>query len=116
MEPTDYCNELTWLKNNQEPWAEVQQKWGECFIYRQNLLKKDIEVNEFLREFPIVKGNLGHLLIDLDFKKRFPEQHGKIFKNFESVFEGLLENRRKQLGPADHLILEIIRSDVNKGG
>lgn len=107
--------DLIWLKNNCEPWVEVEKKWNNTSSYRDQLLKKDVDISEFLIEFPIIRNPLGHSLIALDFKRKFPENCDKIYFKFEPVFESLLKIKQKNLTPADTLMLEIIREkNVNQ--
>lgn len=117
LDTTSDCEgDVTWLKNNQDPWSEVQTKWSKTFHVRQVILKKDLNVFEILSEFSIIKNPLGHTLIDADFQMRYPENYQAIFTKFEPVFKSLLEIRKRNLTPADNLILELIESpDVDKG-
>ncbi|CAG9822215.1 unnamed protein product [Phaedon cochleariae] len=111
----DFEDDVTWLKNSRAPWAEVQEKWSNTFPFRQALLSKEVGIQEILDEFSIIKDPLGYTLVDSDFKLRYPGNYRKIYTKFESVFNSLLETRRKHLTPADNLILDIIQSpDVNQ--
>ncbi|XP_053949157.1 uncharacterized protein LOC128857423 [Anastrepha ludens] len=71
---TDCIQEKSWLKYNVEPYDEVQLKWEATFAVRRQMLQKDANLNTILEEWPQYKQSFGHLMIELDFKKLYPEK------------------------------------------
>ncbi|XP_030750822.1 uncharacterized protein LOC115879167 isoform X2 [Sitophilus oryzae] len=107
----DHDEIITWLKNNQEPWSDVVSKWNATYEYRQRLYMRHENLQEILAVFPIIQNPLGHRLIDIDFEKRFPS-HNLLYNNFETVFNKLLELKKKSLNQSDSLIVDIIKSNT----
>lgn len=91
-------------------------KWSQTFEYRKQLIRQDIEFQEILQKFPIIKNPLGYTLIDIDFKRTFQPQYQLIFKKFEPIFHKLLELKKKNLNHGDLLIVDLIQSEkINVG-
>lgn len=110
---TDENNKnIIWLKNNQEPWADVVEKWTSTYEYRQGLLSQDIDFQEILATFPILQNPLGHCLIDVDFKRKYANHYQLLYNNFEKVCYKLLQLRKNNLNQSDNLIVEIINSET----
>ncbi|XP_045460500.1 uncharacterized protein LOC123670948 [Harmonia axyridis] len=111
LEDDDFEEDLVWLIHNREPWGEVINKWSQTFEYRKQLIRQDIEFQEILQKFPIIKNPLGYTLIDIDFKRTFQPQYQLIFKKFEPIFHKLLELKKKNLNHGDLLIVDLIQSE-----
>ncbi|XP_011858271.1 PREDICTED: uncharacterized protein LOC105555840 [Vollenhovia emeryi] len=105
--------DLIWLENNLDPWEEVIEKWDKTFSSRQKIFMSQENVKQILLKCPIIKNSKGFLLIENDFKKKFPNNHGEIYVRFENVFEKLLLISKSHLSDSDKLILEIIRHKEN---
>ncbi|XP_054731856.1 uncharacterized protein LOC129240218 isoform X2 [Anastrepha obliqua] len=86
---TDCIQEKSWLKYNVEPFDEVQLKWEATFAVRRQMLQKDANLNTILEEWPQYKQSFGHLMIELDFKKLYPEKQNLLFDKWESFCQAI---------------------------
>ncbi|KAB0805329.1 hypothetical protein PPYR_02299, partial [Photinus pyralis] len=79
-------DDMTWLKVNSEPWAEVMEKWNNTYDLRR--CDKDCPtVQEYLERWPILRDLRSDVLINQDFRKLFPEKELKLYTKWESFFE-----------------------------
>lgn len=120
-----------WLSLNNEPWAEVIEKWKVTYELRRN--NKQANVAEFLNEWPILKDlrsdclvNLYKFIyiiilisiffqINLDFQKLHPQKELKLFTNWDMFFNSIYEIKRKFLGENEISRLLNKRSDFSTG-
>ncbi|XP_054744370.1 uncharacterized protein LOC129248779 [Anastrepha obliqua] len=86
---TDCIQEKSWLKYNVEPFDEVQLKWEATFAVRRQMLQKDANLNTILEVWPQYKQSFGHLMIELDFKKLYPEKQNLLFDKWESFCQAI---------------------------
>ncbi|XP_036321085.1 uncharacterized protein LOC118736993 isoform X2 [Rhagoletis pomonella] len=86
---TDYTQEKSWLKYNVEPFDEVQIKWELTFEVRCQMLQDDSNLNKILEEWPLYKQSFGHLLIETDFNKLYPEKKNLLFEKWENFSQAV---------------------------
>ncbi|XP_054740551.1 uncharacterized protein LOC129246057 [Anastrepha obliqua] len=53
------------------------------------MLQKDANLNTILEEWPQYKQSFGHLMIELDFKKLYPEKQNLLFDKWESFCQAI---------------------------
>ncbi|XP_017476005.1 PREDICTED: uncharacterized protein LOC108366200 isoform X2 [Rhagoletis zephyria] len=86
---TDYSQEKSCLKYNVEPFDEVQIKWELTFEVRCQMLQDHSNLNKILEEWPLYKQIFGHLLIETDFNKLYPEKKNLLFEKWENFSQAV---------------------------
>lgn len=61
-ESAESQDEIEWLKNNNEPWPEIIDKWKKTLPKRQ-LVDKDKTVLEILNTYPAFRKPLAYTLV-----------------------------------------------------
>ncbi|XP_074096558.1 uncharacterized protein LOC141525815 [Cotesia typhae] len=77
--------DLEWLKNNREPWNDVQSKWLNTFDLRVN--SKFDSVHEFIQEWNILNDLRSKSLISLDFEKLYPNKGARFATEWPKFFD-----------------------------
>lgn len=56
-------DDLTWLKNNTEPWEDAIAKWKSTFELRKTIKYDTVE--EFIRNWPILNDTRSDVLVSI---------------------------------------------------
>ncbi|KAL4721263.1 hypothetical protein ACJJTC_005152 [Scirpophaga incertulas] len=81
-EPDDYVENLTFLKNNVEPWGKVEEIWSATSSCRlKNLYRKN---NSGIHlKYPALRQPQGYILLMNDFNQLYPEKENSLFSAIE---------------------------------
>ncbi|XP_070069295.1 uncharacterized protein [Drosophila takahashii] len=101
-----------WLRYNVEPITEVLAKWELIFDQRISYFKSSVTLVDIFREFPILCQSFGHILIESDFRRLFPENADLLFNNWNSFKKKIIPLFRKNISNKKCLaVLKEIKSD-----
>ncbi|XP_031328278.1 uncharacterized protein LOC116159563 [Photinus pyralis] len=109
-EDFNHNDDYVWLKNNIEPWNDVQSCWRRTFSLRNKSLTDEKDVAQIYEDWPILRNPLGYTLIEDDFKRIYPENYNNLLLNFEQVVAKVIELRQTHLSIRDKPWVEIFKS------
>ncbi|XP_051160428.1 uncharacterized protein LOC127289334 [Leptopilina boulardi] len=72
----DVLNADGWLKENLEPWSEVEKKWKSTHHFRLNSLTSSentfLPISQYYENYKVLRLVLGYTLLEADFELRYP--------------------------------------------
>lgn len=100
---------------NSEPFNEVLQHWKNSYSIRKITTSKCVTIEQFYKDWPILKTQFAPELVAYDFQQRFEIQLDDVDEAFQHFFDKLLEVRRKNLTDADETILSQLDCQITTG-
>ncbi|KAK0178584.1 hypothetical protein PV327_007462 [Microctonus hyperodae] len=86
-----YCNlqegqdAAVWLATHLGPPDIVKQKWIKSYPTRMHRFRENITINQYIEEYPVIKGALGSDLLTWDFKNIYPDRKNLFFDRWETA-------------------------------
>ncbi|KAL4710059.1 hypothetical protein ACJJTC_016461 [Scirpophaga incertulas] len=89
---------LSWLKNNVEPWETVEKNWQATEAFRINKIKAgEGRIEDYFNDYPALQQQQGYTLLFNDFEHMYPGKGGHLFSKILLKKEDILEYARIKL-------------------
>lgn len=98
--------DLDFLQKNFEPLDDIKAAWLRTVHARKD---ESLEIHEYFKKYPVVTGNIGPELVDIDFQSLYPGKDEAFENNWEGLNSKLIAIANKKQDPNG------ILSDLLKG-
>ncbi|XP_055536877.1 uncharacterized protein LOC129725284 [Wyeomyia smithii] len=93
----------TWLKHHEDQWEELKAKWESTSFVRLHQISQiqNRRICSILAEYPALRNTRGYMLVQIDFRFKFPENDELLFKAWPEFRKKIFSAFKADVSDAD---------------